>query len=326
MAINANAYSPKEWRVGIAYEDTVGTAETEGFISLDVDSVDMPSLNPNQVAEVKSGAGRTAKKVDFFQSNKATVKEISVSGTVWDDAVGSLLTNITGDTASAFDVAYNYSPVAIAHADNLVADFTKTFTMVVVSPLTNSTMVFAGCVCTALSLSGDMGTESGRVKYSATIKTGYKPSLSASDPTISTLYSAGNQRFMTEFTTLKTVHGIADCVVNSFTLNLENDAVILGYQGDNGEPEVINRASEFVANLDCQIKYDSSTEPLITTFETQESGVTANTALTGTSIGATLPYSVLTNVALASGDVSMLDVSVKALAHTEGNLVSVILA
>jgi len=324
--VDSGAYSPKEWRVGIAFEDTVGTAETTGFISLDVDSVDMPSLNPNQVAEVKSGVGRTAKKVDFFQSNKATVKEITVSGTVWDDAVGSLMTNITGDTSSPFEVAYNYSPVAIAHNDDEVADFTKTFTAVVVSPLTNSTMVFAGCVCTALSLSGDMGTESGRVKYSATFKTGYKPSLTDSDPTISTVYSAGNQRFMTEFTTLKTVHGVADCVVNSFTLNLENDAVILGYQGTDGEPEVINRAGEFVANLDCQIKYDTNTEPLINSFETQASGSSANTALTGTSIGATLATGVLTNVALASGDVSMLDVSVKGLADTSGNLVSVILA
>ena len=332
FAGDSAAYSPKEFKVAIAYEDTTGTAETTGFISLDVDSLGFPSLNPNQVVDVRTGTGRVLKEADFFQSNKATVKEISVSGNAWSNGITSLLENICNDTTSPYLVSDTYSPKEVEHGTESIADFTSTFTVVMVSPESNSTMIFPGCVCSALSLSGDMGTESGRVKFSATFKTGYKPSLSGDDPTISTLYSAGNQRYMTDWTAVKTVAGITDSVIQSFTLNLENDAVMLGYQGSDGDPEVINRASEFSAAMDMQIKYDSGTEPLIASFETQSPGTPgvltelSNHATWGsaTNFGIRLADGVMTNVAFSEGDVMLLDVSQKATAASSGNLFEVI--
>jgi len=328
---NSVAYSPKEFKVAIAFEDTVGTAETTGFISLDVDSVGFPSLNPAQVLDVRTG-GRVLKEADFFQSNKGIIREISVSGNAWSNGVTPLLENITSDTTSPYLISDTYSPVNVGHGDTSVADFTETFTVAMVSPESNSSLIFAGCVCTAFSLNGDMGIDSGRVKFSATFKTGYKPALSATDPTISTLYSAGNQRYMTDWTATKTVAGKSDCVVQSFTLNLENDAVMLGFQGSNGDPEGIGRASEFSASLDAQIKYDANTEPLIASFETQSpssSGILtelSNNATWGsaTNFGIKLADGLMTNAAYSEGDIMMLDVSQKASAASGGNLFEVI--
>ena len=332
FAGDSAAYSPKEFKVAIAFEDTTGTAETTGFISLDVDSVGFPSLNPNQVVDVRTGTGRTLKETDFFQSNKGTVREFSVSGNAWSNGVTKLLENICNDTSSPYAIADTYSPKEVEHGTTTIADFTSTFTTAIVSPESNSAMILPGCVCTYLSLNGDMGKESGRVKFSATFKTGYKPSLSASDPTISTLYSAGNQRYMTDWTATKTVGGIANSVIQSFTLNLENDAVMLGYQGSDADPEVIGRAGEFMASLDTQIKYDSNTEPLIANYETQATGSVgvltqfSNHATWSSATNFCIKFDdgVLTNVALSEGDVMMLDVSQKATAATGSNLFELI--
>ena len=337
FAGDSAAYSPKEFKVGIQLEATTGTAITDGMTTLDVDSISMPSLNVNQVLDVRAGAGRTAKQVDAFQSNKGVVREITVEGTAWSNFMVNLLINITtatvGSSPAGYAVPVSYSPVEVENGTTSVSDFTKTFTTAIHSPESNSTMVFPGCVCTALSISSDMGTESGRLKYSATFKTGYVPSMSASDATMDTLYSAGNQRFMTDWTGKKTIYGIDNCVIQSFTLNLENDAVMLGYQGANWDPEVIGRASEFVANLDTQIKYDSSPEPLLNSFETQASGAGAITHLanhatwgSATNNGIYIADGFLTNVALSEGDVMMLDVSQKCVAASSGDLVEVIIA
>ena len=331
MAIDSAVYSPKEFKAAIAYEDTTGTAETTGFTSLDVDSVGFPSLNPNQVVDVRTG-GRVLKEADFFQSNKATVKEISLSGNAWSNGVTPFLTNLTNDTSSPYVVTHTYSPKEVKHGATSVSDFTSTFTLAIVSPEANSAMVFPGCVCTALSLSGDMGTESGRVKFSATIKTGYKPALSASDPTIGTLYSAGNQRYMTDWTVLRTVAGVADCILQSFTLNLENDAVMNGYQGTDGDPETIGRMSELGLTLDIQAKYDSQTEPLIASYETQSPGTPgavtelSNNATwaSASNFGILLSDGIMTNVAYSEGDSMMLDISQKATVAAGGTLFGVI--
>ena len=67
MASN-KAFSPKEWEVWIQGETTLGTENnsTSAMMQLDVDSVGMPSLNPHQKIDVRSGTGRTLKSKDFF--------------------------------------------------------------------------------------------------------------------------------------------------------------------------------------------------------------------------------------------------------------------
>ena len=338
FAGDSAAFSPKEFKVAIGFEAVTGTADVDALISLDADSVGFPSLNPNQMAEVKTGTGRTAKQVDFFQSNKATTKEFSVSGTVYSNFIQSLLINLTtaavGSGPAGYAVPYNYSPVEVENETGSISDFTKTFTTVITSPETNSNIVLPGCVCTNLTFSGDMGTESGRIKYSATFKTGYKPSMSAatSGIGITTLYSAGTQRFMTDWTGKKTIYGIDDCVIQSFSLSLTNELVVLGYQGSDGDPEVYGRGSEFVATLDTQVKYDSNTEPLLNSFETQASGAGATTQLanhatwsSAANNGIYFVDGVLTNVAYSEGDVMMLDVSQKAVAIDSGDLIEVIM-
>lgn len=331
MTLRSDAYSPKSFEFFVGLEDGsgVGTADVGALYSLDVDSVGFPSLNPTTVYDVRSGAGETAKLVDSFRSNKRTVKEITVSGTFWDATMEILAGNITGDSASDHQVAYNHTGKALKHGDS-VSDNTSTFTVVINSPLSNSAMIFPGCVVTALSFNGDMGTESGRIKFSATFKTGHIPSLSGSTASANTLYSAGTQRFMTDWS-ITTLAGVADTVINSFALNIEHDAVFLG-SDTSGNAEVISRTSEFIATLDTQVIYNTDSENLIVKYETDASATSSGainfsnhgTIGSVTGFGFHIDHSVLTNVAFSEGDVMMLDVSSKAMAHTSGSILELV--
>ena len=329
MTLRADTYSPKGFGVLVGFESTTGTKKVDALVSMDIDSVGFPSLNPVQVHDVRSGAGATAKLVDAFKTNKGTVKEITISGNAYHTSVLNLLTNLTGDTSSPVQVAYNHTGADIVKGTGSVSDFSKTLTVVIESPGTDHDLIFPGCVVTAMSFSGDMGTEGGRIKYSATFKTGEVPELSAASLNAATLYSAGTQRDMTGWT-FTTLGGIADTVMSNFTLNLEHDAHFLGFD-TSGNAEVIGRGAEFSATLDAQIVYNVDSEALINTFEAGAAFTTNGVIICGNHatigsqslFGFHIDTSSLTNAAYSEGDVMMLDTSWKALALASGHLVEI---
>ena len=329
MTLRADTYSPKEFRVSVGYEATSGTKDVDALVSMDIDSVGFPSLNPIQSLDVRSGSGQTAKLVDAFKTNKGTVKEITISGNAYHTSVLNLLTNLTGDTTSPIQVNHAHTGADIVRGTGSTADFSKTVTVVIESPGTDHDLIFSGCVVTAMSFSGDMGTEGGRIKYSATFKTGDVPELSAGSLNAATLYSAGTQRDMTGWT-ITTLGGIADTVMNSFTLNLEHDAHFLGFD-TSGNPEVIGRGAEFSATLDAQIVYNVDSEALINNYEAGAAFTTSGAIICGndatiasqTLFGFHIATTALTNVAYSEGDVMMLDSSWKALCLTSGHLIEI---
>tara|TARA_R110002050_G_scaffold239715_2_gene375845 strand:+ start:292 stop:1290 length:999 start_codon:yes stop_codon:yes gene_type:complete len=329
MTLRADTYSPKGFGVLVGFESTIGTKKVDALVSMDVDSVGFPSLNPVHVYDVRSGAGETAKLVDAYKTNKGTIKEISISGNAYHTSVANLLANITGDTASEFQVAYNHTGADMKIGTTSVSDFSKTMTVVIESPATDQDLIFAGCVCTSLSFSGDMGTEGGRIKYSATFKTRSVPELSAASLNAATLYSAGTQRDMTSWT-ITTLGDIEDTIMSNFTLNLEHDATFHGFD-TSGNPEVIARSSEFSCTLDAQIVYNVDSEAMIAKYESGAAFTTSgaincsNHATIGSvsHFGFHIDTACLTSCAFSEGDVMMLDTSWKGLALATGHLVEI---
>jgi hypothetical protein len=178
-------------------------------------------------------------------------------------------------------------------------------------------------VVTAFSWSGDMGTDGGLLKYSATLKT-YSPvslNVDASGYTIAAYeLSASQTATMGDWQTpaKRIICGQADVMVNSFSLNLENDAVFLG-RGASGVCEVVGRGAEFSVTADINVKYDDESADLLNQFQAADSATSAGaTQLTnatnpadGASWGFQIPQSVFTSVALSEGDVMAIDASVK---------------
>ncbi len=337
MANSKVSFSPKDFQLAIAPETAAGTAiqaaGNDTFEYINIDSIEFPSLNPQQVLDVRHGTGRTLKAVDMFLTNKLTVKEISFSGIADDTILPMLLQNITQETSSTYDIAFDYDPTEIKVGD-VYSDNTGTFSVLIESPQSGYQMLFGGCVLTSLSVSGDIGEESGRLKFSGTFKSGMVPDLSPADlaPSNGTSHFNSNY-FMSDYGDAgdqgadTTIAGIADPILKSFSFTLENDAQFMGFDAA-GSYQVIARAlPEVSATLEASVKYDDETARLVEDFNNQSTGTVANTlaALTSSTrnVGVSMPTSIITDVSFSEEEAMFLSVSSKAVASTSGNLVSI---
>ena len=328
MAGAVHAFSPKEWKVAVVSDATNAGATGIGSTmnQLDVDSIGMPSLNPNQVLEVKSGGGRTLKDEDVFQSNVLRVSEFSLSGTLHNDTGHKLLlqnicNDVTGDVAVASGFTAASQNIAGSTAvTNAASSLTFVFQP---SDVTNQQgMEFFGCVVTNFSISADLGTEGGRYKWSATIQTGKVPDLaSTAEPTI-TAYANTNVPLLSNASDVR-ISDVSNMVLNSFTATIDSPAVFTGHTTTGYE--VVSRGAEIAVTADAQVKYDGNTKTFISEFDTQTGANTAGNMLkivNNNAYGILITSGLFTNVALSEGDIMMLDCSIKAVDDGSSDLIS----
>ena len=336
MADLAEGFSPKQFQLAIAAEaDGIGGGEATDadYKFINIDSIEFPSLNPQQVLDVRHGAGRTMKAVDMFLSNKLTVKEISFSGIADATILPMLLSNITTDASSAYEIAGSYAGIDLSYGDS-VSDNTKTFAVVVVTPEAAQQMYFKGCFLTSLTISGDVGEEAGRLKISGTFKSGCIPALN--DTSIVPTHdraSFNTNYFMTDYgdsgstNAVTTIAGISDPVMKSFSFTIENDVVMSGYDTSGNFQQMHRGIPEVAVTFDAVVKYDGDTDNLIQTFGEQSTSTVANTLTAADSVtrnvDISLPTCIITDVSFSEEDAMFLSVSSKAVAGTSGNIVSI---
>ena len=331
MATLAEGFSPKQFQLAFAAEaDGVGAGEATDadYKFINIDSIEMPSLNPNQVLDVRHGVGRTLKEGDMFLSNKLTVKEISFSGIADATTLPMLLSNITSDASSVYEIDANYAGIDLQDGD-AVSDNTKTFAVVIITPEGAQQQYFKGCVLTSLTLNGDISEESGRLKVSGTFKTGHKPALDDTTiaPTAPTYFNTNY--FMTDYASGETgattrPFGLSDDpVMKSFSLTIENDAVFSGYDSDGNYQQIHRAIPEVSVTFDAVIKYDATTDNLIQTFENQSSSTLATSLIAKDNatrnIDITLAKSILIDVSFSEEDAMFLSVSSKGVAGASGS-------
>jgi len=338
MAISTTSVSPKDFQLAFVKEATAGTAVVASMNLINIDSIEMPTLNQLQVTDVRHGTGRTLKQVDAFTTNELTVKEISFSGVADKVVLPALLENITQDVEGGddlYEILNNYEPSGIALGTTAVSDNTSTFTVVIDNPVslasdsTSRSMIFKGCVLTSLTISADIGEESGRVKMSGTFKSGSLPDLTPTSgesnvPSFGDTAHFDDNYFMSDFSTT-TVAGIAECVMKSFSFTLENDAQFMGHDA-SGNYQVIQRAlPEVIATVDTVVKYDGNTANLVNAFDSQslggESGhvdIDLQMASGTNKIGIDIDHTMITDVSFSEEEAMFLSVSQKAIADATG--------
>ena len=318
MATVAHTFSPKEWKCFVISDATNagGTGiHSSNMQQLDVDSISFPSLNVAQSMDVRSGVGHTLKDEDFFQDNKMRVVELSLSGTLHDDAGHRLLlANICG-AAQADDtnqtIASGHKIVAQKYGAAVTNNASSLTVVLQPSDISNQTgLELFGCVVTNFAITADAGTEGGRYKWSATLQTGKVPDLASTAAAGSTVYAN------TTGTTLASARGVKvfalDAVLNSFTTAIDYPAVFTGVTSTGYE--VVSRGAECSVTHDCQVKYDGNTKGLVSSFDTQTAALAENMFIITNNgkFGIDTANGVLTNVAYSEGDIMMLDVSIKA--------------
>ena len=320
MATVNHAFSPKEFQVWIASDATNAGASgihASNMYQLDVDSASTPSLNVNQVLDVRSGVGRTLKDEDFFQDNVLRVTELSISGNMHLDAGHQLLMqNICNDVSGDASIASGFTPASQLYG-SAVTNSASSLT-VVIRPSDHSnqrSLEMAGMVVTNFALSADVGEEGGRYKFSATLQSGVKPDLDESaedsgDPTAgSNVYANDTNVFMSSASGLKVYN--TDVVMQSFTATIDSPAIFSGVTSTGYE--LVTRGAETAVTVDTQIKYDGNTKEFIHSFDTQTAPRSGNMFVmtNNNAYGIDVQNGVFTNVAYAEADIMMLDCSIK---------------
>ena len=315
MATVAHAFSPKEWKVGIVSDATNAGATGIGstMYQLDVDSIGFPSLNATQKLDVRSGVSRTFKDEDFFQDSILRTVEISLSGTLHNDAGHKLLLqNICNDASGDIAVASGFTGASQKYGATLDSTAQLLPLTLVMQPSDVSNqqgLEFFGCVVTAFSITAEGSADGGQYKWSATLQTGKKPDLaSTASPTISA-YANTDIPLLSSSSGHKVFN--VDVILSSFTASIESPAVFTGVASDGYE--VVSRGAEIAVSVETQVKYDGNTKGFVNSFDTQSAALSGNMFVitNNNAFGIDVQNGVFTNVALSEGDLMMLDCAIK---------------
>lgn len=329
MAISGTAYDPKLFQFLIAAQDAYGTingASGNAYIALDVDSIGSPTLGINQTLDVRSGS-RVLLESNFFQDTIASVKEISVSGTATTASLDLMLSHLTLDSSVPYAIATNVATSSFKAGGDTSGN--KALSVIMKSAASDSDLVFKDCFITSLTLSGDAGTEGGRVKFSATFQSGTKVAsgeLTATDVAVDTAITA-NDYFMSGWDADdRIIAGVANGVISSFSLTVDNPLTFSGIASTGYEQAI--RSGEISATASFSVLYDNNFLDMFERFNTtQAAGATTGAtlmnhqaSLVNEYFGFKFPKSIITEVSFNEGSSMMLDVSVKAIGSGSADL------
>jgi hypothetical protein len=323
------AFSPKNYRVAVRAESTNGTDPGIGssILYLDVDSVGFPGLTVSQGLDKRNGPSRLFNEGDFFQDNKSSVTELSISGTLHnDDGHKLLLQNIMNSTADPLAIASTHTPNSGIYGTSTHSN--TTFSTYITSQDTTdgNNIVMEGCMCTNFAITGDMGTDGGKYTFSATISTGRVIHLNNTTTPATGTYS-GAPITMAGLTQGElNVYNVTP-ILSSFAVTIDSPAVYTGV--DTNGYKAFGRGPETAVTASASVKLDSVTRDLPQSFYTQASqtaqdtnGLTLNQN-TDTDFSIAIPRVVMTSCAYNEGDIMMLDVELKAAVNGTDNLLTV---
>jgi hypothetical protein len=275
MAIDGNFYSPEEFRLAIKAESTLGTKNTTAMQLVNHEGIFSPVVGGVEVHEVRSGTGRTEKAADHYINTTGAEKEFSFSGVADKTVLPMLLSNVmtvaVGSAPASYDIPFDYTPPALTHGAAFSGN-TGTLTFAWISPEAGRTKVYPGCVVSLLIIKGSHTDDGGRLKFEATVKTGYKVSDDQATPGSITAYPA-TFYYIYDMNTTRRIAG-SDGVLNGFELTIENPTFYRGSQGSDGDPQIINRGVPGIkASGRLNVIYDGNTSGL---FGAHDAGTTTS--------------------------------------------------
>ena len=309
--MNSSTFSGRQFKVFVAEDgdnaspvvgeqnDTVGD-----YMALDTEGITFPTFSPNQEFEMRSGAGRVAEFGQMFSSSKGVVTEFTISGRLDQQSLLIFMENVTGVSSTTSDpvglvtLTSGYSGgTNIKHTDSVSVDqFEKTLSFYFQGPTASDSYQLAGCICSNLQITGDMGTASGRYDYSATFRTQFKPTkgnlgtISATIPTTQMFLSDMSVRHLNMIDVGGSSFYKYTPFFTNLSLTIDAPPVFIGAQGSDAEPEVIGRAlPEMNITFAGSIKYDEASDNLIDAHRDPNQNsyiqfVGSNQALTGTTV------------------------------------------
>ncbi len=327
--------NPKAYQVALQKETVAGTFNGTTMQLYNADSYILPDSEIVIMNDLRQGVGSIAKTVDNFECQKGVLKTYVINGIADTTTLPFLLENALSIAIStspaSFDAPFNYTSPSIDHGDTGHANWTKTFSLALASPLSNTSILQPGCICTNLVISaGGIGEENARVKFSATIQSRYIETRNSAIPTSMAAYTNAFY-YASQFTAKKTVADAADSIIDGFSFTIDNPTAFNGFQGASGDPENIERGvNELVITSTITVKHTTATDVIIQQYGDQDSGKITELSNNATWASATgfgfrgVDGAVISEPAVNEKSSMYLDIEQKYLANTSGDAIQII--
>ena len=285
MALNATTFSGKQFSVYLAVETTTGTfnSDDSNYHRVDVEGITLPTFNPQQEFEMRTGSGRIAEFDQVFSSTKRVLTEFTLSGRLtqemWvilcENATGSEFDGGTGgDSVLTLDENYVGQNFKVGTNPAGVTDFADLLSVYFQAPTATDSYSLASCVVTNFSIDADMDSAAGRFNYSATFQTQSTP-VKGEVAMVSGEYAEIGSNFLylslwdERVLDVKGTNSADDItpLFKTFTFSIDNPTQFLGAVGTNGTPEVwAKQLPELSITYGGSIKYDNETDQMIEAF------------------------------------------------------------
>ena len=361
MAVNATTYSGKQFAVYLAAETTTGTFNTTdaNYRRVDVEGITLPTFNPQQEFEMRTGSGRIAEFDQVFSSTKRVNTEFTLSGRLTQEMWVILCESATGDefdggtgSDSVLTLSNSYSGLGFKVGNNPsgATDYAYLLSIYFAAPNVSDSYSLKSCTCTNFTIDADMDSAAGRFNYTATFQTqsapakGEQSGLIAASTAIGTNYlylSSWDERVID----VKGTNSADDItpLFKTFTFSIDCPTQFLGATGTNGEPEAWGKAlPELSITYGGTVKYDDETDQMVEAYRDPASdsylGIyLADVPVDGTpetptneffdtaSGGSSIKFGIwaarakLTSCEVTSDDVAMVSFEAKVLAPSSGN-------
>jgi len=320
----------KQFQVAYKAETTLGTANVASMQYLNIDNWPSVNFNPTRFLDQRYGAGRTPKKADVFVNQSGQEKRISLSGlydqTMAPDFLENVIGAVVGASPASYDISYNYTGPECVVGDS-DSDNTGAFTIALISPEGLNSIICPGCFLDRFKIMANVGDDGGRFKFEAEFVTRHNLTFSQAAPTAPSAYPS-TYRTIYELATKKSV-GSVDVDLYKLELEINAHVKFAGF-GASGIPSVISRG---VPGMEVTglfgVKYDANSAPIIPK-QVDENDIAVEISNNATWASATFGLKGSYGQISSDFDVTdvedgaFLDIPIKFMAHTSGDVIQVI--
>jgi len=263
MSVDVNTYSMQEFRFAYKPETTIGSKLNSTMQLVQLAGDVTVAKQVVQDTTPRGGQGRTLKTADVHTTDKGGQRTVITVPIIWDTTIAAVLMqeltwNTVGSSPGSYDIEYNYAPTAQAHGDNPGSANCGTLTCCLISPVTDESRYWVGACLEAISFSASADTDGGRMQANLTFVTEYREADATTAPTSPSAYGS-TYRYLYDMQTKKSVGGV-DVIMNKFELTITNPVSYAGFQGSDGDPELVTRGIGGVqVNSVIGVKHDPNT-------------------------------------------------------------------
>lgn len=273
MARSNTVYGMKEFQFAVIAETTAMTANVTTMKKIPVSGDVSVSENVFRRQDVQAGVGRTAKSVDVKVEPLGGIKTISVPMFLEETLIMMFLENGAGKVVEVATgellITFNHTPAAIGDGGSFT-DNTGTLTFAAISPIAASSVVYAGCVVSSITLSATKGTDNGLFSATVELMTQSPVLVNQATPSGLVAYTLSDKNIH-DFCNTSSIATV-DVKPNSFEINYAFNPKFIGVC-DDGDPQAIGKnvpelavTGTVVYSIDDNVKAEHTKARLATTF------------------------------------------------------------